>query len=224
MRPCSRTAHAAQPRNPTLSTNNCFELAWAKHATKPAPANKNASLEFICLPTICRLQRIYGMSHCPRHMWLITLSVGSVGALLTGSGPCGNAARFWNRYAPTSTFNGQFACQSNTTKGAIKELALLSGQTDLSCPSVKAVIRSFQVADSDLNACNATSDCPVLFECKVPPAECGYCAPNTQAPLRQPCFDGGTITCKKLVYNGIAAGIGVLVSGLHSLWPVSGFR
>ena len=150
-------------------------------------------------------------------MWgLLFLTASSTGALLSGNGACGLAAKHWNRYAPESQLNGIFSCQSKTALGAVEELAgaLLPAAANFnSCDAVVELVNTLDPGVA-VNFCNATNTCANQFTCIAPTGECGYCAPSVRKPSREPCFSGGVIECKSLIYNGIAAGSGLFLSVL----------
>ena len=148
-------------------------------------------------------------------MWgVVFVAVTSRGALLSGAGPCNAAAAYWNRYAPTSSLNGNFACASTTAPGAVLELVAAVAPhavTADACDAVTAVVQTLDPRTA-LNTCNSTTLCADRLTCIVDSGHCGYCAPKHLTPSHKPCFSGGVVSCKSLTYNGIAAGIGLVLS------------
>ena len=154
-------------------------------------------------------------------MLTVLITSSAVGALLTGSGSCQVAAKYWNRYAPTSQYNGQFQCVSSTGDEAIDILAAAVGiSKPYSCEDVDALVRAFD-STAPTNTCNSSKPCAHNLLCVNATGACGYCAPRNDSALQVPCFSGGTIECSTLKHNAVAAGIGIAVAGVAALWRLN---
>jgi len=151
-------------------------------------------------------------------MWGVSLLwAASTGALLTGTDVCGEAAKKWNRYAPTSNLNGLYTCSSNTVDDAFEELAnQINAQSLTKCAKIEAVVRALD-NNVVLNVCNTSAACGNKLTCFDDPV-CSYCVPAAQTNDNAPCFQGGAIKCTTLLVNSIAAGAASTLALLGIAW------